>query len=334
MGDATSRRLVEVAAAVIVRPGGEFLLAQRPAGKVYEGYWEFPGGKVEPGEPPVAALRRELHEELGIVVTRAYPWIAREYAYPHAHVRLNFFRVVAWEGEPTSREAQALSWERTGSLSVAPVLPANGPVLRALALPPVLAITDATARGEDWLVDRLDTALERGLRMVMVREKEMPLERSRAWAANVLGRCRPYGARVLVNADNPGAPDPGADGIHLTAATLMASASRPPHWAWCGASCHDERELAQAAALELDYAVLGPVLPTASHPGARPIGWDRFAQMVQGYPLPVYALGGMRVDSLRAACAAGAHGVAMIAGAWSAPANQSFPSDWPGSDSA
>src|ERR1700752_4096497 len=103
-------RPVEVAAAVILRHDGQFLLAQRPAGKVYAGYWEFPGGKVEPGEPARAALIRELREELGIEVTRAYTWVTREYASPHAHVRLNFFRVLGWEGEPRSREAQALSW--------------------------------------------------------------------------------------------------------------------------------------------------------------------------------------------------------------------------------
>ena len=92
-------KVIEVVAAVIERPDGAFLLAQRPPGKVYAGYWEFPGGKVEPGEAAHDALARELHEELGIEVEQAYPWITREYVYPHGHVRLNFFRVRAWRGE-------------------------------------------------------------------------------------------------------------------------------------------------------------------------------------------------------------------------------------------
>src|SRR5436190_4056868 len=104
--------MLEVAAAVIERADGAFLLAQRPAGKVYAGWWEFPGGKVDEGESADAALSRELHEELGIDVRRAYPWITRVYVYPHATVRLNFFRVIAWSGEPHPREEQAIRWQR------------------------------------------------------------------------------------------------------------------------------------------------------------------------------------------------------------------------------
>ncbi|HTT39525.1 MAG TPA: Nudix family hydrolase [Burkholderiales bacterium] len=324
---------VEVAAAVILRADRQFLLARRPAGRVYEGYWEFPGGKVERAESIRTALARELREELAITITCAYPWITREYVYPHAHVRLNFFRVVGWVGEPISRESQALSWQSVESLSVAPLLPANGPIVRALALPPVLAITDASERGERALLAQLDRALERGLRMVMVREKQMPEERLHALASAIRVRCKRYGALMLVNGDDAQARDLGADGVHLTAARLMAARSRPD-FAWCGASCHDEIELAQAAELQLDYALLGPVRPTRSKPAAVPIGWERLGRLLQGYPLPVYALGGMQLDDLRAACMAGAHGVAMIRGAWSAPPDQSFPSGWLGSDCA
>src|SRR5262249_23936725 len=145
-----------------------------------------PGGKVETGEPAAAALARELREELGIEVTRACPWIVREHIYAHAHVRLRFFRVLGWHGTPRSREAQALSWQHLNAISVAPVLPANGPVLRALALPPVLGITDAWQRGARAALDRLDAALARGLRMVMIREKTMAQEQLRAFAGEVL----------------------------------------------------------------------------------------------------------------------------------------------------
>jgi 8-oxo-dGTP diphosphatase len=85
--------VIEVVAAVLEQPDGTFLLAQRPTGKVYAGYWEFPGGKVEPGEAPAAALARELHEELGIEVRSAYPWLVRIYTYPHGTVRIRFYRV-------------------------------------------------------------------------------------------------------------------------------------------------------------------------------------------------------------------------------------------------
>ncbi len=323
---------LEVAAAVILRPDGRFLLAQRPAGKVYAGYWEFPGGKVERGEPARAALSRELREELGIEVTHACPWITREYVYPHAHVRLNFFRVLGWRGQPRSREAQALSWQRRNAIGVTPLLPANAPVLRALSLPPVLAITDAWRRGEAAALERLEAALRRGLRMVMVREKQMPLGRLRDFTGEVLRRCKRAGALVLVNGDEVLACAAGANGVHLTSAQLLLCARRP-ELSWCGASCHDQQELERAAALGLDYVVLGPVLETPSHPDAHPLGWEHFERMVRGYPLPVYALGGMTLEHLGVACDAGAQGAAMVRGAWSGDPRQSFPSCWSGSDS-
>ena len=134
-------RPVEVAAAVLVRPNGEFLLAQRPSRTVYAGYWEFPGGKIESGETPDQGLRRELHEELGIDVEQAYPWMMQTFTYPHATVRLHFFRVTTWRGEPHGREGQHLAWQQPGAIEVEPLLPANTPVLRALTLPHEYAVS-------------------------------------------------------------------------------------------------------------------------------------------------------------------------------------------------
>ncbi len=108
-------KIVEVSVAVLQRPDGSFLLAQRPAGKIWAGYWEFPGGKVEPGETAREALLRELREELGITVETAYPWLTRVFIYPHATVRLNFFRVTAWSGELFGHEGQEFAWQGTSS---------------------------------------------------------------------------------------------------------------------------------------------------------------------------------------------------------------------------
>lgn len=128
-------RIVEAAAAVILQPDGRFLLGQRPEGKPYAGYWEFPGGKIEPGETAAQALVRELHEELGIEADRYTPWITREFVYPHAHVRLHFFRVAGWHGEIRDIHHAALAWRRADNVDVAPLLPANLAVLRGLTLP-------------------------------------------------------------------------------------------------------------------------------------------------------------------------------------------------------
>jgi 8-oxo-dGTP diphosphatase len=134
-GATRAMALVRVAAAVILRPDGQVLLAQRPHGKAYAGYWEFPGGKLEPGETAREALDRELQEELGLTVRDAAPWMVQRYAYPHADVELNFFRVFAWDGEPVGHDGQAFRWQTPGQFDVSPLLPANTAVLRALELP-------------------------------------------------------------------------------------------------------------------------------------------------------------------------------------------------------
>ena len=306
-----------VAAAVIIRGDGEVLLAQRPPGKAYAGYWEFPGGKLEPGETPRAALDRELHEELGLTVRHAAPWLVQRFAYPHAHVELHFFRVFAWEGEPVGHDGQAFAWQVPGRFDVAPLLPANTPVLRALALPPVYAITMAATIGEAAMLERARVAFAAGLRLVQVREKGWPRERQRDLAVALKDLARPQGAAVLLNGDEADARAWGLDGVHWTSARLAAASSRPGDLV-CAASCHAPAELARAGALALDFAVLGPVRPTPTHPGVPAMGFEGFARAVEGTMLPVYALGGLSAADLPAAIDAGAHGIAAIRSAWSA----------------
>lgn len=126
------RTLVDVAVGVLIRPDGDFLLTSRPAGKVYAGCWEFPGGKLEAGETVEQALKRELHEELGITIGLARPWRVETVDYPHALVRLNFCKVFDWSGDLQMREAQLFAWQRL-PVQVAPVLPGTVPVLQWLA---------------------------------------------------------------------------------------------------------------------------------------------------------------------------------------------------------
>ena len=306
---------VEVVAAIIERPDGRFLLAQRPAGKVYAGYWEFPGGKVEPGEPLAAALARELHEELGIEVEIADPWIVRIYTYPHAKVRLNFFRVRAWHGDPHGKEQQQLAWQHASALDVAPLLPANAPVLRALQLPFEYAITHAGEIGAAEQLSRLDERLARGLRLIQVREKGMQAPALERFAGAVIALARPHGAQVLINSDSALAERLGADGVHLAAAQL-ARLERRPALRWCAASCHNAEELVRAAQLRVDFAVLGPVQATPSHPDSMPLGWEGFTALARGAALPVFALGGMGPGDLETAWRCGAQGVAMVRGSW------------------
>ncbi len=310
-----AKKIVEVAAAVILRPDGAFLLGRRPPGGFYAGYWEFPGGKVESGETPHDALVRELHEELGVRVEQAYPWIVREFVYEHAHVRLHFFRVLRWQGELRDLQHDLLFWQRPGGFDVEPMLPANAPVLAALALPDFYAITQAAAIGVEPQLAALDSALQDGLRLVQLREPGLPAAQFAAFARAAVDLCHAYGARVLVNGSAELACACGADGLHMPAAQLMACTERPG-FALVGASCHDAWELAQAARLGLDFVVLGPLKATPTHPGQSGLGWVDFSMLIEGYPLPVYALGGLERTDLPAAWQAGAHGIAALRAAW------------------
>ena len=336
--------IVEVAAAVLQRPDGSFLLAQRPPGKIWAGYWEFPGGKIEPGETPRRALVRELREELGIGVETAYPWITRVFAYAHATVRLNFFRVTEWRGEPHPHEGQQFAWQpslsptlmeplaiRLGSkaakslvisrkrereqMGVSPLLPANAPVLRALELPTLYAISNVAELGVEEFMRRLERALRGGLRLVQLREKNLSREALRELALRATALAHAHGAKVLLNADVELAREIGADGVQLTAAQLAGLHERP-EVDWCAASCHGTEELRRAEVLGCDFALLGSVFPTLSHPGIRPLGWENFAAIAAGSSIPVYALGGLARDDMQTAWQHGAHGIALLRQAW------------------
>jgi 8-oxo-dGTP diphosphatase len=302
--------VIEVVAAVIERADGAFLLAQRPPGKVYACWWEFPGGKVEAGEPVADALARELHEELGIDVRTSYPWITRVFTYPHGTVRLNFRRVTDWAGEPHPREDQAIAWQRLDAPMAEPMLPANAPVLASLALPAEYAVTDAARHGVPRMLQLVAQRMAAGLRLLQVREPDLDRAQRLSFTREVIAIARRHGCKVMAKE-----PVEGADGLHVTAAQLMLLRERPAGQL-VAASCHSREEVEQAARLGLDFIVLGAVKPTASHPGAPALGWQGFESCAAGSPIPVYAIGGLRRTDFAEAMRHGAHGIAMISGAW------------------
>ena len=313
----TSRSLpvINVAVAVVQRSDGRVLLAERPQGKASGGFWEFPGGKFEIAEDARRALARELHEEVGLALDTAYPWMTYDHAYDDKVVRLHVFRVLSWRGTPHGREGQRIAWEDPAAVTVAPLLPANGRLLHALNLPSIYAITHARQYGVSAFMPRLVAALEAGVRLIQVREPWMTSEQLAQFAGRVTALAHRYQARVLVNGDVAAALRAGADGVHLPAEQLMRLRTPPAIRFWA-ASCHSPEELAQAARLHANLVVVSQVLPTASHPGRPGLGWDQFAALTRNYPVPVYALGGMRFDLLETAMHHGAHGIALQSGVW------------------
>ena len=319
--------ITEAAVGIIQRDNGMVLLGERPTGKPWSGYWEFPGGKVEVNETPAQALVRELQEELGITARQFYPWITRTYDYeakydlagklesPAKTVKLYFFIVTNWDGEPLGLERQTISWQNPEKITVGPMLPANAPILMGLGLSPIYAITNLSELGEDVFFEQLKRALDRGLMMIQVREKQLPPDLLKMFAEQVIELAAPYEAKVFINADLNLALELNAAGVHFSSQQLMHLQTKPVGL-FSGASCHNQEELARAVNLGLDYVMLSPVQPTLSHEGATPLGWTRFLDLTADCSLPVYALGGMQVDDLHTARLHGAHGIAMQRGIW------------------
>lgn len=329
-----AKPFIQVAAGLILRPDGALLLAQRPADKPWAGWWELPGGKIEAGETTLQALARELHEELGIAVTRAAPWITYTHEYPKTIVRLAFCRVTGWTGEPSGLEGQALAWVRPGApMDVGPLLPATEPPLRWIQLPDRYLITAIGSQaGLPAFLDKLDRALAQGVKLVQFREPAwMQKSEADAYAAfkQVVRHCRQAGARCLVNSCHPESWWLQADGVHFRAVDARR-VTAPVHnmvtevpavmaikekaLGLIAVSAHDAADLQAAQSLAADFAVLGHVLNTPSHPGQPGMGWDRFAALAADAGLPVYAIGGQSAATQDMAWQHGAHGIAGIRG--------------------
>lgn len=314
---ATTTGAMHVMAGVMLDAHGRVLLAQRPPGKHLAGLWEFPGGKLEPGETPEDALARELHEELGVLATAGAPLIRVPWRYGERSLLLDARLVREWRGEPAPLDGQALRWCEPASVDADLLAPADRHILHALQLPTRYPITPDVPEAFDAWQQRLHAAMQAGERLLLLRFPQWPVQRVRALAASLLPQARTLGARLLLSGDVDGARQLGeGTGVQLKAAQLAACSARPlPATQWVGASCHHASDLARAAGVA-DFATLSPVAATATHPEALPLGWAAFAQWVEASPLPVYALGGMLPGQQAEAHRWGGQGVAGIRGFW------------------
>lgn len=309
-------KLIHVAAAVILNPQGQILLARRPDDKHQGGLWEFPGGKVEPGEPVLDALARELDEELGIQLTAARPLIQIPHHYPDKSVLLDVYEVGAFDGQPYGREGQPVEWVDCSALADYAFPAANKPIVTAALLPSRLMVTGLAADYAEYLA-KLEQGIDRGADGVMLRAKQLDDCAFLELAAQFQNTCRDRGVFLTLNSSIEVANALKADALHLSSARLMTLESRGQFSGrWLSASCHNEAELAKAQALGLDYVTLSPVSATRSHPDTSPMGWDKFQRLVAEMTLPVYALGGMDENSLSQAWDTGAQGVAAISAWW------------------
>ncbi|MXR37770.1 Nudix family hydrolase [Craterilacuibacter sinensis] len=299
----SNKKIIPVVAGALMRADGAFMLGSRPAGKPYAGYWEFPGGKVEPGESLFDALVREFSEEMGITVTQATPWLTRVHHYEHASVELTFFRIWAWDGEPQSCEGQAFAWQMPGQETVSPMLPANGPILKSLSLPDYCVRTCSNPTDTAATLAALP-----GRALLLVDEPALERHELAALLQALAPDVHASGGLLLAKADPAWLTGLPVDGVHLSQQALDTLTDRPD-FPWVGAEVASLAGLARAGALALDYVCVA-LTATDTEPAGRELG----TYLAGSIPLPVFADAGGAVLDLDAARTYGAHGVVLTQG--------------------
>lgn len=306
---------LHVAVGVLRNTKQEVLIAQRHKQLHQGGLWEFPGGKIELGESVQEALYRELFEELGVKVIEASPLITVLHSCDDIQVYLDVWMVESFSGFPYGKEGQPVCWVAPDNLIDYEFPEANRAIRLAVELPELLAILDVqVGEHQEEVMRRLTDIFDRGCQLIQLRGKSLTDDSFCSIAQLVAAACSKQKVKLLLNNAVPALVQAcGAKGMHLSSSHLLSLKSRPLGDDFLvSASCHNYKELEKAADLGLDFVLLSPVMETASHPEAKPLGWSMFKSLISSSRLPVYGLGGLRFDDLEQAKCSGAQGVAGI----------------------
>jgi 8-oxo-dGTP diphosphatase len=306
------RPVVDVAVGVLRAPDGRVLLTERKPGKDAAGFWELPGGQIEPGESPAQAAARELLEEVGVRADELAPWRVYEHDFPAKRVRLHWFNVRRWSGEPKGREGQRVAWVDPAWPEVGPLLPSNELAFATLALPELVGVARVhhAPGAPEKLLASIPSLAADGLRLLIVRALDLAPGQRVQLTRRLRQLRRGTGLRLLLSGTALEARQAGACGLHSSAAALAGLIERPPTRLWA-VSAHNAQDLERANALGADFALVSPVLPTPAHPGDQALGWDGLQALVAASGMPVYAQGGLGPGDIGAARDAGALGVAV-----------------------
>ncbi len=310
-----STPVVDVAVCVVQTPDGRVLVAERTGRQIAAGFWELPGGKIEPGETPVQAAARELQEETGLVPVDIAPWLSYEHQFPTKRLRLHFCRAHGWRGSPHGREGQRLAWVDARAPHVGPILPSNDRALFALSLPHSYVVADVSpqSRAEDVMAGIRD-ALSDGATLLRVRLASIAPGQTASLLARVAQLAAAYPLASVFVPSVTDARRAGLAGVHSTARDLRQLTARPATRLWA-ATCHGEADLIRAVSLGADFAVLSSVLPDSGRPWQTPIGWDGLRRCVSASPIPIYAQGGLTQAHSRQVQDAGAVGLVLACAA-------------------
>lgn len=303
--------------AAVIRQNGRVLLARRAKHKHQGGLWEFPGGKIEAGETPEIALKRELKEELAIEVIKATPLFQTSHQYPEYAVHLDIWEVTAFDGDAQGAEGQEIIWVQPKNLLQYEFPAANQSIVTAARLSNRYLITPENIE-RDEILQGIKIALDEGIKLVCLRAPHFFDIDYRDIAIDAVGLCAGRADLLLKGAFEWLGDFPSA-GWHVTSKQLRALADKGrPLVAnkWLAASCHNAEELALARQFGVDFVTLSPVQQTATHPEVEPLGWEKAKQLIANYDRPVYLLGGLTGQDVTKARQSGAQGIAAIRGLW------------------
>jgi 8-oxo-dGTP diphosphatase len=312
------KNTISVSVGILRHKNGSYLISLRKKALSFPGLWEFPGGKIEHGEQPIQALKRELYEEVGVKIgTNFLPIIHFTHEYSDVIVDLHAYSIDDWEGSPNSCEGQKLRWVTQEELIDTQMPDANRAIKLALTLPNLSLITPDFYGDESSYLKQLKICLNRGVKLVQLRMPGSSTACITSIAKGALAMCKIHQAKLLINNESSLVQRLGADGLHLPSSILRGLSERPVEKVFLlSTSCHNRSEVEHANKLGVDFGYISPVEHPSSHKSQSILGWESASELAKLADFPVFALGGLNKNDIQRSGQLGFQGVSMVTALW------------------
>lgn len=303
-------KTIKAVVGVLRNPANEILIAKRQAHQFMGGFWELPGGKIEPGESDQQAIIRELKEELSIIVTDLSIHQTMIYQYTDRIVELSIYTINQYQNTPEGIEGQAIAWASIKNLPQYKLLPTMAAFINSITLPNKYWITPSSNHHSEAWTRKFDEKLKQGISLVQLRSK---VDINSNFIEELYNKCAQNNVKLLLNIPNKTFKESYCNGWHLTTSEMLKMNNRPcANNKLLGTSTHNLTEALKAQAMGADFVVISPVQATQTHPDTIPIGWDAAIEVVDKLNIPVYFLGGMTLNDLDKTLKLGAQGIAGV----------------------
>ncbi len=303
-------KTIKAVVGVLRNPANEILIAKRQDHQFMGGFWELPGGKIEPQESDQEAVIRELNEELGIVVTDLSRHQTMTYQYPDRVIKLSIYNINQYQNTPIGAEGQEITWSSIEHLTHFNLLPTMKDFINSVTLPNKYWITPSSEHQSNGWMEKFDEKLKQGISLIQLRSK---IKIDNDFIQKLYNKCHQVNVKLLLNIPNKTFKEDYCDGWHLTTNEMLNLKERPCEAEQIlSASTHDLNEALKAQSLGVDFVLISPVQATQTHPDTTPIGWDAAKEVVEQLNIPVYFLGGMTLNDLNKTLNLGAQGIAGV----------------------